>query len=197
MLVATTTTATRHTPSSRQTGHGMMLVQCWHCVTSCTWLVVSWFLLFTSQDHLNGMRMWRTAAGGGIMLVTAQQTTFQPIRINCGGPRYIDPTTQAVWLADSTTTYNEGNKGRRMNRCGVQSLTIDNLASPSMRTIYCSNRYYRTLGNVLDAPPFQYQIPVSNDASAQYTVRLHFADLVRKCRYLWIVVAVVAVCIAS
>jgi hypothetical protein len=120
-------------------------------------------------------------------VVTGQSnvTVFNPIRINCGGARYTDPTTGIRWLAD---TYNLGNKGRTVNQCNVNTTIITNLITvppSSLRPIYCTNRFYRSLGSSptqRDIEPYQYNIPVPsvvNNSVALYTVRLHFADLVR------------------
>jgi hypothetical protein len=119
--------------------------------------------------------------------VTGQSnaTVFNPIRINCGGARYTDPITGIRWLAD---TYNLGNKGRTVNQCNVNTTIITNLITvppSSLRPIYCTNRFYRSIGSSptqRDIEPYQYNIPVPsyvNNSAASYTVRLLFADLVR------------------
>jgi hypothetical protein len=115
-------------------------------------------------------------------------TVFNPIRINCGGARYTDPTTGIRWLAD---TYNLGNKERTLNQCNTNTTIITNLITvppSSLRPIYCTNRFNRMLGSSptpRDIEPYQYNIPVPayvNNSVASYTgtVRLHFADLVRE-----------------
>jgi DNA-directed RNA polymerase subunit RPC12/RpoP len=101
-------------------------------------------------------------------LVTAQ-TRFIPIRINCGGPRYVDPDTKFVWRGDSKNFVTTGYKE---SRCSNQSLTIAN-ATMAMRGIYCSNRFFKPR-----VASQHYTITVPN-TTALYIVRLHFAELVR------------------
>jgi hypothetical protein len=143
--------------------------------TTTTSAAVSWIHIFLVMGVL------------AAAVVTGQSnvTVFNPIRINCGGARYTDPTTGIRWLAD---TYNLGNKGRTVNQCNVNTTIITNLITvppSSLRPIYCTNRFYRSLGSSptqRDIEPYQYNIPVPsyvNNSVALYTVRLHFADLVR------------------
>ena len=96
------------------------------------------------------------------------QTKFQPVRINCGGPRYVDPGTNFLWINDSNTYVTSGTKS---SKCNDSFLTISN-TTKSMRAIYCSNRSFKP-----SAQPNLYTIPVLN-TTASYIVRLHFAELV-------------------
>ena len=101
--------------------------------------------------------------------LVAAQTNFTPIRINCGGPQYVDPVTKFKWIGDSRKYVTTGFKE---SRCSNQTLTIAN-TTESMRGIYCCNRFFK--------PRFysqHYTIAVLN-TSASYIVRLHFAELVR------------------
>lgn len=101
--------------------------------------------------------------------VATAQIHFTPIRLNCGGPRYVDPVTKFVWRGDSKKYVTTGFKE---SRCSIQSLTLAN-ATKSMRNIYCSNRFFKR------RPYSQhYAITVLN-TTASYIVRLHFAELVR------------------
>jgi Malectin domain len=102
--------------------------------------------------------------------------SFQPVRINCGGPQFQDPATNITWLADSSL-YNVGNKGRSVRKCTNSTVVIANTTS-TLRTIYCSNQLFRAVGATRDIQPYEYSIPVLNTTSS-YTVRLHFAEIVR------------------
>jgi hypothetical protein len=97
-------------------------------------------------------------------VVISQTSRFEPLRMNCGGTRFIDPVTNYTWRTD--TYYLNGND---VSQCSNQQVTISNTTT-SMRALYCSNRDSRT--NI------KYNIPVLSTTSA-YIVRLHFAELVR------------------
>lgn len=101
--------------------------------------------------------------------VVTAQIHFTPIRINCGGPRYVDPVTKYVWRGDSKKYVTTGFKE---SRCSIQSLTIAN-TTKSMRDVYCCNRFFKRR-----ADSQHYAITVPN-TTASYIVRLHFAELVR------------------
>ena len=101
-----------------------------------------------------------------ISAMVAAQTNFAPLRLNCGGSRYVDPVTKFVWLGDSSQFVTSGSK-----QCSCSS-TIANTTS-SMRAIYCCNRYFKPSVNSQ-----HYTIPVLNTTTS-YTIRLHFAELVR------------------
>jgi Malectin domain len=103
-----------------------------------------------------------------LSVMAAAQTNFAPLRINCGGPRYVDPDTKFVWLGDSTRYVTTGSTE---SLCSNQSLTIAN-TTKSMRGIYCCNRFFRPR---LESQ--HYTIPVLN-STASYLIRLHFAELV-------------------
>jgi hypothetical protein len=98
------------------------------------------------------------------------QNRFVPVRINCGGPKFIDPNSNITWRADKYFT-----TGSSFSDCEDPKVGITN-TSDTMRTIYCSNRSYK--GNY-KLRPFRYNIPVLS-TNATYIVRLHFAELVSK-----------------
>ena len=110
------------------------------------------------------------------MIVVAGQTSFEPVRINCGGPRYTDPDTKYVWKGDSKK-YLTGTPGYQYSKCSNRYITIAN-TTKGMRGVYCSNRFFKP--NVGTLPNF-YTIPVLN-TTASYIVRLHFAEIVRLCQ---------------
>ena len=94
-----------------------------------------------------------------------------PFRINGGGPLIVDALNNNTrWESDSA--YNLGNKGNRRNVCSTVNITPPLSTLPA--AMYCSQRFYST---TTFAQPFQYNIPVLNNAN--YTVVLHFAELVR------------------
>jgi Malectin domain len=113
-----------------------------------------------------------------ILLLVAEVIgqTFKPIRINCGGPKYVDPATNITWLAESSG-FNVGNKGGNLKKCTNSTTAIAN-ATATLQNLYCCHRFFRSVGSALDVEPFQYSIPVLNITSS-YTVRLHFAEIVR------------------
>ena len=100
----------------------------------------------------------------------AAQTKFEPVRINCGGPRYVDPVTRLVWVSDSSKYVT---RGTPVSKCNDRFLTFVNTTS-SMREIYCSHRSFKPS---FDVQPNYYTIPVLNTTSS-YIVRLHFAEMV-------------------
>jgi Malectin domain len=141
-----------------------------------------------------------SSCSSAVVGVTAQPSAIVtlPFRINCGGPLLIDDsrnnnnnnsssTTTTRWEAD--TQYNLEQKGKRRNRCSATittttttttttGVTIQNVPSNVTRNVYCSQRFYPTTTNTSQQQqPYQYNIPVPNNAF--YTVRLHFAELVR------------------
>lgn len=107
---------------------------------------------------------------GVATLAAAQTIKFEPIRINCGGPRYVDPNTKFVWKGDSSKF---ATKSYQMSKCNNRFVTITNTTT-SMRQIYCSNRFFKPSANI---QPSYYSIPVLNTI-ASYIVRLHFAEMV-------------------
>ena len=104
-------------------------------------------------------------------MVTAQ-TSFKPVRINCGGSKYTDPDTNIVWKGDSKK-YLNGTSGYRFSKCSNRHVTFAN-TTKSMRTIYCANRFFKQSVGVQSN---YYTIPVL-DTTASYIVRLHFAEMV-------------------
>ena len=104
--------------------------------------------------------------------IAAQTTPVTlPFRINGGGSLIIDALNNNTrWESDSA--YNLGNKGNRRNVCSTVTVTPPLSTLPA--AMYCSQRFYST--NTF-SQPFQYNIPVLNNAN--YTVVLHFAELVR------------------
>jgi hypothetical protein len=109
-------------------------------------------------------------------LVAVQMMEFDPVRINCGGPRYVDPDTKLVWKGDSSVSVT---KSYKTSKCHNRYVIIAN-TTKTMREIYCSNRFFKisadTTGSMLQ--PSFYTIPVLN-TTASYIVRLHFAEVVR------------------
>ena len=125
------------------------------------------------------MMMWiplLLLAVSSTSMVAAQQG-FAPFRLNCGGPRYVDPNSQFVWNADSKTYVTTGSTA---NKCGSQTVAFANTTA-SMRNIYCSNRFFKPTTDPLKS--YQYTIPVLNttEATNAYMVRLHFAEMVWLC----------------
>jgi Malectin domain len=119
---------------------------------------------------------WLVKVGIGMVWIISlfkmveAQSKFEPIRINCGGSRFVDPVTNFLWINDSTKYVT---KGTQVSRCNDRFLTIAN-TTKSMREVYCSNRSFKT-SVALESN--QYVIPVLN-TNASYIVRLHFAELV-------------------
>ena len=109
-----------------------------------------------------------------VSTLVAAQTKFTPLRINCGGARYVDPDTNFEWTGDSTKYVTTGFKE---SICSNPSLPIAN-TTKSMRGIYCCNRFFKPS---LDSQ--HYTISVLN-TTASYTIRLHFAELVSHCQFL-------------
>ena len=107
---------------------------------------------------------------GAAASTTAQTMKFDPIRINCGGPRYIDPDTKFVWKGDSSVYFT---KSYQTSKCNNGALTIAN-TTKSMRQIYCSYRFFKPRADLQQS---YYSIPVLN-TTASYIVRLHFAEIV-------------------
>ena len=116
-----------------------------------------------------GVVIWMIAMSS--LVAAAQTVKFEPFRINCGGPRYVDPDTKLVWKADSLKYVT---KSYQMSKCNNRHVAIANTTS-SMRQIYCSNRFFKPSA---DLQPSYYSIPVLN-TTASYIVRLHFAEMVR------------------
>ena len=112
------------------------------------------------------------------LYVAAQLPTMTPVplpfRINCGGLLIIDTQhNNTRWEND--LPYNLGRKGARRNSCSSINITaFPNSSAPD--TLYCSQRFYNPRNYV---QPYQYNIPVINNA--YYSIRLHFAELVRVC----------------
>jgi Malectin domain len=102
-----------------------------------------------------------------VIMVQAQAATH--IRVNCGGNTFVDSNSNQ-WTNDAV--YNLGNKGNRRNLCS--NTTVQNIPLNVPSTLYCSQRYFTSAWY---PQPFQYNIPVPNNAL--YTVKLHFAELVR------------------
>jgi hypothetical protein len=102
--------------------------------------------------------------------VVTAQTKFEPVRINCGGSRYVDPVTKFVWINDSTKYVTSGTQ---VSSCSDRFLVISN-TTKSMREVYCSNRSFKQSSSPLSNI---YTIPVLNTTES-YVVRLHFAEMV-------------------
>jgi Malectin domain len=110
-----------------------------------------------------------------LQLLVVQGQTATHIRVNCGGPTFVDSNSNQ-WTND--VVYNLGNKGNRRNLCSTT--TVQNAPSNVPSNLYCSQRYYTP---ATFTQPYQYDIPVPNNAF--YIVKLHFAELVRKlCCYI-------------
>jgi Malectin domain len=95
--------------------------------------------------------------------IVVSQSRFEPVRINCGGPKFIDPRTNFTWGADTYFT-----NGKQFSVCSDPRVVISNTTS-TMRTLYCSNRF--------NTATMKYNIPVLKTIES-YMVRLHFAELV-------------------
>ena len=104
-----------------------------------------------------------------VTLTTAQ--TFVPIRVNCGGKAFTDPSSNITWVTDTYSLV-----GRAKSSCTTNTSVVN--ATSTMQPLYCTHRLFRASGAIIDPPPYQYNIPVLSTTSA-YTVRLHFVEPVR------------------
>jgi glucose/arabinose dehydrogenase/predicted nucleic acid-binding protein len=86
-------------------------------------------------------------------------TAFEPIRINAGGPEYIDSNSN-TWIADDF--YNTGKTYKTKSSQAISGTTNDDL--------YKTERYH----NAADPVELKYEIPVRDGT---FLVTLHFADI--------------------
>jgi Malectin domain len=113
---------------------------------------------------------------------TVAQTTFRPVRINCGGSAYTDPGTKLVWKGDasptSTLVTTKGGGARTTTNSICNSGTTITNTTANMKPIYCSRRFFWRNTTSMQQPYYDYSIPVLSTTEA-YIVRLHFAEMVR------------------
>jgi hypothetical protein len=91
-----------------------------------------------------------------LICLSASAQTQQPVRVNCGGSGFTDPSGN-VWQADFG--YNTGTAG------GSSSVTVAGTTNPKL---FQSNRW-----NGSTSTPLVYTFPVANGS---YTVNLYFAE---------------------
>ena len=103
---------------------------------------------------LNGIEIIQTPA-------PVSSPTSAATRINVGGGPFVDSTGK-TWIADNYF----GGKGAAYWACPKA------IANTAEDELYCTNRWFAPWHGA----PFVYEIPVPS--SAQYRVRLHFAEIV-------------------
>jgi hypothetical protein len=122
-----------------------------------------------------------------IQPIMAQSTpsSFIPIRIHCGGQRFVDPITEHLWLGGNV--YNKNRYGRNYDKpCYSNNTAIalpsSTISAPS--TIYCGHKFFKVNDDTVQE--FQYDVPVPSstaNSNQKYTARLHFAETVCSIRF--------------
>ena len=119
-----------------------------------------------------GVVIWMIAMSS--LVAAAQTVKFEPFRINCGGPRYVDPDTKLVWKADSLKYVT---KSYQMSKCNNRHVAIANTTS-SMRqyiALIDSSNQVLTYNQVII--PSQFLIRRHRTSSAYILLRWYVREL--------------------